>query len=200
MSGENAAHEPRTTFDWLSSDYPYALTPFQQSVINASWQTSPLGPIESWPQQLRQMTLLIIADEHPACLFWGKENTLIYNEAYTVLVGALHPALQGQDPCAAFQGELKHICQNFDDIFGIQQRTGRAALTENSLILLNRHGYEEETYFSSKYVPIIGKHIPWDSFIDHITNTRLSHPQALMVQLLALMALRGRRHDRSMLG
>jgi hypothetical protein len=90
----------RRNFDWtrkgLPADYP--LTPFQRFTRDVDWDDSPLGPMEGWPNQLRQTVLLVMADPNPAVVCWGPEITYVYNEAYVHLIGNKHPHLQGQRP------------------------------------------------------------------------------------------------------
>lgn len=148
------APSPRPrNFDWTRDPPPPNLTPFQTLTRNVDWSSSPLGLMASWPLQLRQMCCLIMADPTPAVIYWGDEATNIYNEAYTCLIGQKHPALQGQDPKIGFpelwstlSGTLQH-----------GRDTGETVVEGQAFVLLHRHGYLEETYFKTKFVPIIGE-------------------------------------------
>jgi len=142
----------RKVFDWLSEPYSDDLTPFQKFVVSLDWSKSPLGPIQSWTPQLRQMVLLVMADPTPAVIYWGDENTIVYNEPYTQLIGSKHPALQGQDP----KIEFAEIWDHFDKLLATQRETGITTIEANAPLLLHRHGFLEETYFSWKFVLIIG--------------------------------------------
>jgi hypothetical protein len=72
----------RCHHDWTRNPPPPNLTPFQEFTRNVDWEKSPLGPMDSWPAQLRQTVLLIVADPSPAVVYWGDEMTIVYNEAY----------------------------------------------------------------------------------------------------------------------
>ena len=37
---------------------------------NTDWSATPLGPLETWSNPLRQMTRFLMADSRAACLFW----------------------------------------------------------------------------------------------------------------------------------
>lgn len=147
-----AERRVRKIFDWLSSPHAYELTPFQKFLIDVDWINSPLGPISLWPFQLREMVHLVMADPTPAVVYWGDRNTIVYNEPYTILIGSKHPSLQGQDPSIGFA----EIWSHFDNLLANQRETGATTVESNMLLLLHRHGFLEETYFSWKFVPIIG--------------------------------------------
>ena len=148
-----ATSTSRKCYDWTRSPPPPYLTPFQKFTRNVDWSKSPLGPMESWPSQLRQLVLLITADPSPAILHWGDEMTIVYNEAYVPLVGQKHPTLQGQDPRIGFV----EMWDTFDKIIKDGQETGQTHFAEKKLVLLQRYGFLEETYFSSKFIPVVGE-------------------------------------------
>lgn len=52
----------RPCLDWTRDPPPQELTPFQKFIRDIDWKCSPLGPMAFWPDQLRQMVLLIVAD------------------------------------------------------------------------------------------------------------------------------------------
>jgi PAS domain S-box-containing protein len=145
-------------FDWLRNPEATAaaggsLTPFQQFIVRYDWEASPLGPISSWPTQLCQMVLIIIADPHPAVVYWGDGPTaIIYNEAYTGLIGEKHPSLMGQDPRIGFA----ELWDNFVPVINRGQFAGETTVQDGGFLLLQRHGFLEETYFSWKFIPIVG--------------------------------------------
>lgn len=142
----------RKTFDWLSQANPEGLTQWQRWFLGLDWMKSPLGPIKSWPIQLHQMVLLVNADPSPAVIYWGDGTTIVYNEPYIQLIGSKHPALQGQDP----KIEFAEIWDHFEALMAKQRGDGITVVENNAPLLLHRHGFLEETYFSWKFVPIIG--------------------------------------------
>lgn len=70
--------------DWTREPLPpdLILTPFQQFLRNLDWTKSTVGPMCNWPNLLRQLVLLIERDPVPCAIYWGDEQTAIYNEAY----------------------------------------------------------------------------------------------------------------------
>jgi hypothetical protein len=56
------------------------------------WANTPLGPMESWSVQFRELVNLLMRNPHPASLFWGEDLTMLYNEAYkNEVAGNKHP-------------------------------------------------------------------------------------------------------------
>ncbi len=56
------------------------------------WASTPLGPIDGWPQYLKTATSIILRAPVPMALLWGSDGVMIYNDAYAAIVGARHPA------------------------------------------------------------------------------------------------------------
>jgi PAS domain S-box-containing protein len=144
----------RTTaknFDFLTKEPPPNLTEFQKFIRDRG-SHGILGPVETWPTQLRQLILIVVADPDPSIIYWGEEGTAIYNEAYTHLVGSKHPGLQGGDPKIHFA----EIWTPFQTILDKGKEDGLTHVGRDQLLLLHRYGYLEETYFTFKFIPIIG--------------------------------------------
>ena len=59
------------------------------------WASTPLGPIESWPQSLRTTVSVVLRAPGPMVLLWGWEGVLIYNDGYAKFAGRRHPDLLG---------------------------------------------------------------------------------------------------------
>ena len=140
--------------DWTRDTLPpgFELTPWQRFMRDLDWSLSPLGLMASWPLQLRQMVLLITQDPQPAAVYWSDRHIHIYNEAYVYLLGDKHPALQGKDPHIV----LDDVWLMFDAILKESQQIGRAHVGDGQMLLYTRRGYLEETYYSWKFVPVLG--------------------------------------------
>src|SRR5918911_622372 len=83
---------PRDPIRWLVGGSEMA------KVIQAKdWSTTPLGPIERWPQSLRTTVSLVQASMSPISLAWGPGHTQIYNDGYWPICGAKHPRSMGED-------------------------------------------------------------------------------------------------------
>src|SRR4051794_11663036 len=61
------------------------------------WSTTPVGPVDAWPQSLRATIRTILGSRYPMVLLWGEDDLIqIYNDAYTGLIGAKHPGALGR--------------------------------------------------------------------------------------------------------
>ena len=60
------------------------------------WASSPIGPIEEWSPELRHICEFALATTDPLNILWGDENTLLYNQAYSIVVGDKHPGAMGR--------------------------------------------------------------------------------------------------------
>ncbi|WVQ68391.1 uncharacterized protein L199_006599 [Kwoniella botswanensis] len=68
---------------------------------STDWSQTPLGPREQWPQSLKTIVSLVLHYPHQCCLWWGKELTLIYNEAYAQMMHK-HPHIFGMSGTVAW--------------------------------------------------------------------------------------------------
>ncbi|SFT61796.1 Signal transduction histidine kinase [Geodermatophilus amargosae] len=116
------------------------------------WSTTPIGPVETWPASLRYAVRTVLASRFPMILTWGREYTQFYNDAYAELIGAKHPGAIGDDlritlaeGWAALQQPVEHA-----------MATREASWIPQLLLLLERAGYREETYFTVSHAPAFG--------------------------------------------
>nr|XP_019011586.1 uncharacterized protein I206_03688 [Kwoniella pini CBS 10737]OCF50367.1 hypothetical protein I206_03688 [Kwoniella pini CBS 10737] len=68
---------------------------------STDWAATALGPRESWPQSLKTTVSLVLHYPHQCCLWWGKDLTLIYNEAYAQMM-IKHPHIFGMSGAVAW--------------------------------------------------------------------------------------------------
>jgi signal transduction histidine kinase/DNA-binding response OmpR family regulator len=109
------------------------------------WSTTGLGPRESWPVALRVLVDTCLESEFPMQLAWGPDLLLVYNEAFIPLLGAdKHPWALGR-PARQVLPDL--FPRDRSDIQELLRGGGAVTRTDQQLIM-NRHGYPEETYFT----------------------------------------------------
>lgn len=60
------------------------------------WASTPLGPIEHWPQSLKTITGFLVRSPIPIVLLWGPDGVMIYNDGFSVFAGGRHPDQIGQ--------------------------------------------------------------------------------------------------------
>jgi signal transduction histidine kinase/ActR/RegA family two-component response regulator len=112
------------------------------------WSATPLGPAEDWPQSLRTIVNLMLTSSFPMFAVWGPELTFLYNDSYRPILGDKPEAL-GR-PFAEVWADI------WNDLSPLVVRAlaGQATYHEDRLLVMERHGYREETYFTFSYSPV----------------------------------------------
>ncbi|MGY1697778.1 ATP-binding protein [Geodermatophilus sp. SYSU D00814] len=121
-------------------------------MADLDWSATPVGPVDTWPASLRYAIRTVLVSRFPMILTWGPEYTQFYNDAYATLIGAKHPAALGEDlritlaeGWAALQEPVERA-----------MATREASWIPQLLLLLERAGYREETYFTVSHAPAFG--------------------------------------------
>ncbi|KAK9719619.1 hypothetical protein K7432_004685 [Basidiobolus ranarum] len=114
------------------------------------WSKTSLGPKETWTESFRWILSLILHSPFPMAVYYGDDNVLVYNQAWSQILGNKHPEAFGE-PGHKVWAEIWHLIEPM-----IQRtvKTGEATYLENYLLLLQRAGYEEETWFRFSLSPI----------------------------------------------
>src|SRR5438552_17833410 len=90
------------------------------------WSASCLGPVQSWPENLRVAARLWLTSRFPILLWWSPELRLLYNDAYLPwLTEAKHrrALLQPGGECRVEVWDL--IGPMFDSVVSTATRHGR---------------------------------------------------------------------------
>ena len=114
------------------------------------WAKTPLGPVSKWPQSLKTSLSICLASRFPIVMYWGPEYVVLYNDAYSTILGSKHPWALGQR-CQDCWAEIwDTIGPMLDNVV----RTGEATWSNDLLLQLERYGYPEECYFSFSFSPV----------------------------------------------
>ena len=114
------------------------------------WSLSVLGAVETWPQSLKTAIRIILGSRYPMFVWWGQQMTKFYNDAYIPILGKRHPQALGQ-PASRVWAEIW-------DTLGPQAEAvlnqGQSTWNQELLLVMERNGYTEETYFTFSYSPV----------------------------------------------
>jgi len=114
------------------------------------WSQTPLGAVETWPQSLKTAIRIILGSRYPMFVWWGQQMTKFYNDAYIPILGKRHPQALGQ-PASRVWAEIW-------DTLGPQAEAvlnqGQSTWNQELLLVMERNGYTEETYFTFSYSPV----------------------------------------------
>ncbi len=113
------------------------------------WSSSPLGPIEHWPQSLRSIVSLMLASEFAMCLAWGPELGFLYNDHYARIMHDKHPQALGQRFADVWADVWSDISPLVDKALA-----GEASFFENLPLVTDRKGYDEHAWFTFSYSPV----------------------------------------------
>ncbi|MGN2253553.1 ATP-binding protein [Frateuria sp. GZRe12] len=113
------------------------------------WSRSPLGGPDRWPQSLRSVVSLLLNSKFPMFVAWGPELGFLYNDSYAEILGAKHPASLG----ARFEDIWREIWPDIAPLIEAAM-SGEGVYRENLPLLMNRKGFDEQTWFTFSYSPV----------------------------------------------
>src|SRR4051794_24271684 len=124
--------------------------PEARALLAFPWETTPIGPVDSWPDQLRLLVQVMLSSEFPMMIVWGPEYTQLYNDAFRPILGTgKHPGALGRSARETWAEIWDEIGPLFATVLA-----GEAVWNADHRLLINRNGYDEETYFTYSYSPI----------------------------------------------
>ncbi|QJB30378.1 PAS domain S-box protein [Chitinophaga oryzae] len=121
-------------------------------IRNYPWEKTSIGPADGWPQSLKTCLRIILTSSQPMFVWWGPELINFYNDAYRAIVGGKHPASLGQPAHKVWTEIWGHIVPRVEQCLHNNEGTYDEAM----LLIMERNGYPEETYYTFSYSPIPG--------------------------------------------
>ncbi|VVO02831.1 Sensor histidine kinase RcsC [Pseudomonas fluorescens] len=146
--------------NWLQSSSDMA-----ERVRLHDWASSPLGPLEQWPDVLKTTVALCLASSFPQSIVWGPQLTMLYNDAFSPILGDKPYALGRPF------SEVWH--EAWADIGPIANAAfeGHATYIENFPLLIERGNGSEQAYFTFCYSPIRDPQGRVVGMLDTVTET-----------------------------
>jgi signal transduction histidine kinase len=114
------------------------------------WSSTPLGAPAQWPKSLRTCVRIVLTSSQPMFVWWGKDLTNLYNDPYKAIVGGKHPEALGQPAAQVWREIWREIAPRLSSVLGDNVGTYDEAL----LLIMERNGYREETYYTFSYSPV----------------------------------------------
>jgi PAS domain S-box-containing protein len=114
------------------------------------WSQTPLGPPEKWPQSLRTCVRIVLTSRQAMFVWWGDALVNLYNDAYRAILGGKHPAALGQPAAVVW----REIWDQVGPRAETAMRRNEGTYDEALLLIMERHGYREETYYTFSYSPV----------------------------------------------
>jgi PAS domain S-box-containing protein len=125
-----------------SEAFPRAPGAMSTQVRTHNWDNTPLGPLSAWPPALRFSVETMLSSRFPQCMVWGPQYTMLYNDAYQVLLGNKPEAL-GRP--------ISQVWSEAWDVIGpvvAKAYAGQATFIEDFALETTRNGPPEQVYFT----------------------------------------------------
>ncbi|MGC1215680.1 MAG: SpoIIE family protein phosphatase [Micromonospora sp.] len=113
------------------------------------WAATPLGPVDTWPAELRAAVRTVMPSRIPMLLWWSHELVQIFNDPYTSVLGEKFPAAVGQRAADCW-AEIWDVVGPLAE----QALSGGSTYSHDQLLFMLRYGFLEETYWTFSYSPI----------------------------------------------
>lgn len=120
-------------------------------IRSMDWGDTSIGAPVTWPAALKMALRIVLNSRQPMFVWWGAELLNFYNDAYKSIIGARHPVALGQ-PAERVWREIWDTVQP-RVISAMECREG--TYDESLLLIMERNGYAEETYYTFSYSPIL---------------------------------------------
>lgn len=114
------------------------------------WEKTPLGSPDKWPNSLKTIVRIMLTSQQPIWIGWGKEAIKLYNDPYRSIVGGKHPWALGKPASEVWKDIWDEAGPRL--IKAMNQNEG--TYDESLLLIMERNGYSEETYYTFSYSPV----------------------------------------------
>jgi signal transduction histidine kinase/DNA-binding response OmpR family regulator len=114
------------------------------------WAGTPLGRADEWPRSLKTAVRIMLTSRQPIWIGWGEQLIYLYNDAYQSIIGGKHPWALGRPTQEVWHEIWPEIGPMLNTAMGGVEGT----YVEEQLLIMERHGYPEETYYTFSYSPI----------------------------------------------
>lgn len=121
-------------------------------ITSYDWKNTTLGDIASWPQSLKTCVHIMLSSRQPIWIGWGKDLIKLYNDPYKSIVGGKHPWALGK-PASVVWEDIWH---DIEPMLRQVMEEGIGTYVESQLLIMERNGYPEETYYTFSYTPVPG--------------------------------------------
>jgi PAS domain S-box-containing protein len=121
-----------------------------QRIRDFDWSSTPLGRPETWPQNLTTALRIMLASRQPIWIGWGPDLLYFYNDPYKSIIGGRHPWALGKPTRQVW----REIWPDIGPMLATAMSGDQGTYVEAQLLIMERNGYPEETYYTFSYSPI----------------------------------------------
>ena len=124
-----------------------------EMIRSRDWATTPLGPMDEWPQSLRTSLGFVLNSTLLGAVLWGTELRLLYNDAYREMLGDRHPRALGEPVTEVWGETYVPIAEQFAQVLA----TGQGFGSKDIRLPMGRYGVRQITYWNATASPIFGE-------------------------------------------
>jgi len=95
---------------------------------------------------------IMLTSPQPIWIGWGKELITLYNDPYLAIIGGKHPRALGEPTAIVWRELWPSIGPMLKQVMEKDEGT----YVESQLLIMERNGYPEETYYTFSYSPVPG--------------------------------------------
>ncbi|WP_262269319.1 PAS domain-containing sensor histidine kinase [Microvirga yunnanensis] len=114
------------------------------------WSRTSLGPISTWPQNLKTTVSILLRSPIPIVLLWGPDGIMIYNDAYSIFAGGRHPRLFG----SKVREGWPEVADFTDNVMKVILGGGTLTYRDKALTIYRR-GVPEQVWMNLDYSPVV---------------------------------------------
>ncbi|RYF60463.1 MAG: response regulator [Comamonadaceae bacterium] len=116
------------------------------------WSATSLGDPLKWPQGLKLAVRILLTSKFEMWVGWGPDIAFLYNDAYRPTLGSKHEYALGMPTRELYSEIWPDVEPRLRRVYENGEATWDRALQ----LILQRHGYPEETYHTFSYSPLVG--------------------------------------------
>ncbi|WP_158899374.1 response regulator [Burkholderia sp. L27(2015)] len=114
------------------------------------WGSTSIGAPGNWPQGLKTAIRIMLTSRQPIWIGWGPELLFFYNDPYKSIIGGKHPVSLGQPTKVVWH----EIWSDIAPLLAPALTGEEGTFVEQKLLIMERNGFPEETYYTFSYSPI----------------------------------------------
>ena len=119
-------------------------------VAGCDWASTPLGPRDGWPAELRFAADLCLRASVPTAVYWGPDFRLLYNDNWARVLRERHPAGLGRPAAEVWPDIWDLVRPSFDEVVA----SGEGVSIYEQMLPMRRGATVEETYWNYSLTPI----------------------------------------------
>ncbi|MEA3002532.1 MAG: hypothetical protein QOH81_1320 [Sphingomonadales bacterium] len=120
-------------------------------IAGFDWSSTPLGPIDAWPDRLRFAAELCHRFSGAAAVYWGPALTLLYNDGFAALLRERHPWALGRPAAEVWARMWDDVGPQFAQVL----ETGEGLSVDERMVPVVRDGALEESYWNYSLTPLL---------------------------------------------